>query len=290
MTKNPAKNFKTVLGTAVHTLTAYPAVFFPFLILGFIQLLILEFLYFIPRPPLSDVIGPIVRRLWSEAFLHYPLDLVLLPKLYYYAQIVIYLIIGGFLAGVAVKLIASINSDSKITVGKAFKETLPSYVHILLNSILSFAVFLGLSQVYGLAVRRALQIRSEAGVFFWIKKVVILGEPYANFLIGIFVTALLAFVIPIIVIERKKFFAALFLNFKSLWRSFIFVFFIILLPTLLYVPILLLRSNINVLMDATVPDIQLWSIVLSIVVTLVIDAVVITAVTTYYLFKKESIS
>ena len=164
--KDPSKSIVTLLGTAMQTLKTHPVIFLPFCFLGFFQLLTLEILYFIPRPPLVSVLGPVVRRLWADAFLHYPLNLILLPKLQYYAQLFIYIIIGAFFAGVAVKLIAVINNEREIRFRDAVRETLAAYVHIFINTFVSFLLFFGMSAVYQLLVKRALLIRSETGILF----------------------------------------------------------------------------------------------------------------------------
>src|SRR5262245_25858967 len=132
--KDPHKNLMTLLGNSINTLMVNPVIFYPYLILGFIQLLALEILYFAPQSSLSVFFGPIIRRLWSESFLHYPLDLVLLPKLYYYAQIFIYIFIGGFLTSMLIQFISAINHDQKLNLKVVFKETLPRYIHIVIYS------------------------------------------------------------------------------------------------------------------------------------------------------------
>ena len=135
---------------------------------------------------------------------------------------------------------------------------------------------------------RAMQIRSDAGIFYVVKAGILYGAPYFNLLIGTFATAVFAFVLPIIVIERKKILQAVTLNFKYLWGSFWFIFFVVLIPMLLYVPILLLQGNLSSIASRTLEGIRLLSPAISIVVLTLIDATVYTAITAYFLFKKES--
>jgi len=277
----------TLLRTSVNTFLGHSTILYPLLLIAFIQLLTLELLYFYPRFPLNVFFGPIVRRLWSEGYLHYPFNFALLPQLFYYAQLLIYIFIGAFLSAVAIEIIAAVNNEKRTSFKTAVRKTLPAYVHIFILSILSLSAVFGLSQAYGLLIQRALKLRAETGILSIIKKTILYGAPYADLLLGVIVTTALAFTIPIIVIERKKIFAALILNFRMLLRSLFFVFTIVLLPTLLYVPILLLRSNFMATVSQNMPIFQFIVLMLSVLVTIFIDATVLTATTTFYLHKKE---
>ena len=101
-------------------------------------------------------------------------------------------------------------------------------------------------------------------------------------------TALLIYIPVLIILEKKKFFAALIGNFKVLFGSFWLTFTLILIPTLFYLPLLLLRDNIGALAEMTSPEIQILIIVLSIFVTTGINIFIIASATTYYLYKKEN--
>ena len=57
--------------------------------------------------------------------------------------------------------------------------------------------------------------------------------------------------------------------------------------TVLYIPILVLRVNAGAIASKTMPEVQVLVIILSIIVTLCIDATVVTAATTWYLLNKE---
>jgi hypothetical protein len=61
----------------------------------------------------------------------------------------------------------------------------------------------------------------------------------------------------------------------------------VLFPTLLYLPVLLVRGNAGNILQATFPEMRALVLVVSVLVTMLIDATVYTSVTTYYLFQKE---
>ena len=277
-----------LLKTSIDILLGNKLILLPFCIIAFVQLLILEILYFVPRYPLSVFFAPIIRRVWSERFLHYPFNFILLPKLFQYTQTATYLFLSSFLIGVAIYIIFLINNEKKVSFRIAFQETVSSYIHIFLGALFSLLTYYGLASLYGLVIGRAFKIRSETGIFYIIKRVVTDSAPYGHLLIGILVTTVFAFVIPIIVIEKRKFFSAITINFKNLWRSFWYIFALAFIPTLLYVPVLLLRNNISNLEDTVVPGIRVLVLILNIFIVIAIDATVYTAITTYYLLQKEN--
>ena len=288
MTRNPQKQIIPLLRESVNSFVANPIILFPFITTAFIQLFVLEIIYFAPRFPLVCFFGPIINRMEGEAYLHYPQHLLMLPKWFQTAQYFLFIFVSSFLIAVAIEIIKNINNNKKVTFPNALRAMLPQYVHICLAGILTFLVFFILSKLHGLIIGRAMQIRSDEGIFHIIKVVVLYGAPYFNLLIGTFATAVFAFVLPIIVIEQKKILQAVSLNFKYLWGSFRFIFFIVLIPMLFYVPILLLQGNLSSIASQTFEGVRLLSPAISIIALTLIDATVYTAITTYFLLKKES--
>lgn len=220
--------------------------------------------------------------------MHYPLNFVVLTHWFQKAQIGIYVLFTIYFAGCAVSIIHSTNNHKRINMSSIMRKTLSSYIHLVITAMLLVAVVLGFSNLYDLLIQRAVIIRSTSGIYFMIKQVVLLGSPYFNFLIAVLATSLFAFVVPIIIIEKKKVFSAIALNFRSLWKSFVFVFIVMLLPALLYVPVLLLRTNPRVFETFLPPEAWSALIVISVIVTLYIEAIQYTAMTTYYLARREA--
>ncbi len=264
-------------------------IFYPFIIIVFINLLALEILYFAPRYPLSIFFYPLIGRIWGEEYLHYPMDLALLPKLFYYAQMVIFLFLGGFLTALTADMVAAINNEKQVNFKVSLKKSLPGYIYIVLYSLLSLLLFQVFNNAYGILMRRAFKIQSTAGIYFWIKKSVFYAAPYAQLIYGIFVAALLIYIPVLIILEKKKFLGAFISNFKALFGSFWLTFTLILIPTLFYIPFLLMRDNIGVLAEMFSPKIQILVIVLSIFVTTGINIFIVASATTYYLYKKENL-
>ena len=245
ISKNLNKQPVALLKSAFNTIVSHPAILFPFAIVAFIQIFLLEVIFFATRYPAVILIKPLVIRFRGEEFLHYPYNYFLLTAWFQNVQIPVYVLFTSFFIGSAVAVIGLINNEKKIEIKSVFKETLKSYVHLLVAGVLSVFLLWVLSMLYGLLMGRAREIRSTFGIYYVIKKIVLDGAPYFNLLISIFVITVFAFVIPFIIIDRKKVFTAIKLNFQNIQKSFWFIFVAMLLPGLLYVPILLLSTKMK---------------------------------------------
>ena len=263
-------------------------IFYPFIIVIFINSLVLEILYFSPRYPLSIFFSPIISRIWGEQYLHYPMDLMLLPKMFYYTQMVISLFLSNILIVVVVDMVAAVNSEKKVNFTASLKETLRGYIYIVLYSSLSLLMFQIFDKVYSRLLHRALKIHSTGGTYFLIKELVSYAAPYVQFIYAIFVAASLIYIPVLIILEKKKFLGALIGNFKVLFGSFWLTLSIVFIPTLFYLPLLLMRDSIGSLVEITSPEIHILIIALSVVVTTGINIFILAAATTYYLYKKEN--
>ncbi len=285
----PAPRFKisAILRSALGTIMSHPVILFPFSIVAFVQLLLLEIIYFAPREPLRRFFEPLILRFDGEVFLHYPFNFFMMTRWFQKVQIPVYLFLSTYIIGVAIAVIRDINGDRKVCIGKLFRETLSSYVHLFIMGLLSVGLLAGFNYGYGFLVRRALQISSTSGIFFIIKQTVVLGMPYFNLLFAVLVTALFAFVLPVIVIEKKKIFGAIMQNFRLLGGSFFCLAGIVLIPSLLYLPVILLRGSKQLFGDVLPPEMWGVLLVVSVFVLLLIDALQYTAITTLYLLKKE---
>jgi hypothetical protein len=276
-----------LLRITVENICQNPIILYPTFILGLIQLLILEILYFAPRHPLANFFGPLISRIWSEDFLHYPMDLVLLPKLFYYAQIFVYLFFGGFLLAITANIVATINRNHRPHLKQAFRTSSHYYVHIFCSSLISLILFQLFSTSYTAVVNAILRIKSPNLVVIKFQKIFLLATPYIQFLIGILITTLLVYVIPIIIIEKKRIVEALVLNLNILFKSFGTSFLVVFIPTIFYLPILVARNNIESIINWTLPEVQIFIIMFGVLVTMLIDLVILTTITTHYLFLKK---
>lgn len=284
--KNSERNIVFLLKRAIATLFEHKKILLPFFIIIFVQLLVLEILYFAPRYPLNIFFGPVISTMWSERYLHYPANLLLLPKLFQYVQIPIYIFVSSFFISVAIGVMININDRKIILLRAIIKRTWPAYIHIVATAALSFLCMLFFLKIYGWAFDYALNIPDDTPMLVdTLKRVIVEGGPYLNLLFSVLVTTFFAYMFPIIVIERKRFWQALVINFEMVSRFFWITFLMVMIPSLCFVPMIILRNSYAI--QRSVPEVGILALILSIFVIVAIDAVVYTALTSFYLFKKD---
>ena len=264
-----------------------PIILMPFVFIAFLEFLALEFLYFSARAPLSYIANPIIRKFFGETFIHYPGNLVVLPRLFYYKQMAIYVLVGAFLTAVAVNIFKNIKGGLPVRTKAMVRNTLKSYtsllIYAILLSILVFVVQRADIFIFSKAMRllaRLLPI-SMAPVFS-------IGFTLFLFLSNLVMQMFLIATIPIIVIERVSLLKALARSIMLGLRNFLTIFTLIFLPFFIYLPIILLKSFSTQIMDKTFPEISIYITVVGIVITIFLDSFAIMSVSQFLLDRKKN--
>lgn len=276
----------SLLGASISCLFKNPKILYPFAVLAFIQLLLMQILFFAPRFPLSMFFGPIIMRIKGAAYMQYPMSFDLMNHWFQSAQIFIFLFASSLFIGKAVMMVACVNR------GESLQERMPfmglkKYVNVIVAFLLIFIMMYGFTFLYGFLMRRAVQIRSTSGIYFLIKQAVFIGAPYFNLLFSIIVTSLCAYLLPLIVLEGKNIFGAMIKNFQLLAFSFLPLVIIISASTLFYLPVLLIRSNYRWFSTFLAPEGWQVFVIFGVFLMLFIDAVQYTAITLCYFLTKD---
>lgn len=276
----------SLLGASMSCLFKNPKILYPFAILAFVQLLLMQILFFAPRFPLAMFFGPIIMRIKGAAYMQYPLNFDLMNHWFQSAQIFIFLFVSSLLIGKAIMMVACVNR------GESLAEKMPlvgfkKYVNVIVAFLLIFIMMYGLTFLYGFLMRRAVQIRSTSGIYFLIKQAIFIGAPYFNLLFSIIVTSLFAYMLPLIVLEGKNVFSSVVKNFKLLAFSFWPLVIVISISTLFYLPVLLIRSNYRWFSTFIAPEGWQVFVIFGVLLMLFIDAVQYTAITLCYFLTKD---
>ncbi|MDD5136050.1 MAG: hypothetical protein PHN63_01735, partial [Candidatus Omnitrophica bacterium] len=133
-------NIKKNWISTVEMLSKNRSIFGPFVIIGLIECLLLELSYFAARFPLSKVFGPIIKKFFGEAYLHYPMNLELVPKLFYTGQMAAYIFIGAFLTAVAVQMIVNIRTGHPVILKAIVKSTAKRYMTFVAYGLIYIVV------------------------------------------------------------------------------------------------------------------------------------------------------
>ncbi len=263
-----------------------PVVIMPFIIVAFLEALALELIYFSTRYPISLIANPITRKFFGEAFLHYPGNMVLLPRLFYYAQVVIYVSVGVFLTAISVNMFKNIKAGLPLKTNALVKNALKNY----------FSFF-----IYGLIIVILLFAIRKSGLFIFPKIVrlsmkLIPGIPeqvyyscltLSLFFINLIVQTFLILTVPIIVIDKNGLIKALVKSIYLAVRNFLNIFGLLLLPFLIYLPLTLLKSFSIELVDKTFPEINLYITLAGVIITVFLDSFIILCISEWLLDYRE---
>lgn len=284
-TKISVKHSLNLLGNSIALPFKSPQILYPFGILAFIQVFLMEIIFFATRMPLVKIFGPIIERLRGPIFLHYPFNFDLLANIFQAFQPFVFIFISSIIIGKAVVIVVQLNEGKGVD--QMPKLGLKTCVNLMVAFLMIYIIASGFVAGYDLLIRRAVRIRSTAGFYFLIKQAVLIGAPYFNLLFSIIITTLLAYLVPLIVLAKQNIFIALWTNFKMIGKSFFMLLIIIFISSLFYVPVLLIQSNQQWL--GSFLSIEGWQIfkIFSVLLLLFIDAIQYTAITTCYLLTKE---
>jgi hypothetical protein len=251
-----------------------PIVLMPFVFIAFLEILALEFLYFSPRAPLSYITSPIIRKFFGEAAIHYPANLLILAKLFYYLQIAIYISIGVMLSAAAVNIFNNIKMGLPVRLGVMLKNSAKRY----------FGYF-----AYGCLVMTALFLLNKMDVMLFPKAARLIGKllpqispvflysgfTLFQFLGSVVVYTLLISVVPLMVIEKRPFLKSCILSIYMGVRNFFGIFSLILLPFIIYLPLSILKNFPGQLADKLFPEANLFVLIAGSILTIFVDCFVI---------------
>ena len=247
-----------------------PGITVPFIILSFINAFALYLLYLSPQRPVSLLLAPPVRAFFGEKFLHYPLNFVILPKLFWYAQVSISVSFGVILTALAVAIVAKAYDGQRplfflnlIQVVKRYFALLCVWLIPFVLGIVVFKLFLKMAGFTG--GMRSLYVTSMA------------------FLLSVIVQIIFIYTVPLIVIKKRSLLSSLFENVRVLIKLFVPSLFLVVVPAAVYLPVLLLKSKTVYLMTRLFPEVSLLILAAGIFVTFFIDLLIITSTTILFM-------
>ena len=141
------KALKTAYLNSLKTFKKSPSVFIPFIIFTLFESAALAVIYFIPRSPLKEILGPPIRTFWGERFLHFPVNFLLYPKLISLAKMGLTILVGSLLTGMAVAIIISIHNNKKVKLSAAFMTALKKYISLFIVVLIFTLLFYVLNKV-----------------------------------------------------------------------------------------------------------------------------------------------
>lgn len=285
------KNSKALLKVYQNTFLSFKKnhlIYLPFLIFAVAEAISLILIVLAPRTPLVLIFGPPIRTFWGEGFLHYPANFLLLPKLASLSRMFLSLLLGSLLTGIAVLMLRDYYNNKRQTLTSYFKVTLSNYPSLFLVVLIFTASFYFLTKVLILGLAKYFTGGHRQLLFLsartWMGPILL----FLNFLFIIFIQSIFVFAIPLIMIEKRKFISAIAGSFSLFRRMFLRTIILIILPMLLYLPIIILNYKAAFLIEELFPEAIFIVLFAGIIISsLIVDPVITISATCLYLLYKE---
>ncbi|MFH0764070.1 MAG: hypothetical protein V1927_03625 [Candidatus Omnitrophota bacterium] len=264
----------------------HPVVLTPFIVISFLECLILEAAYFCTRNPLLIILRPIVRKFFGEQFLHYPENLVLMPRLFNFGQLALYILVNVFITGMAIQIFLNIKNSTPVIFKAIVRATAKKYMALFLYGLIYVIAILILQKVEGFVFLNTIGFISRH-LFKVPVKLVMIGSSLLFFFTSTVLNVFLILVIPVIVIEKKQFIGAILRSMALGAGNFIKLFCLLLLPLIFYLPILMMKAFLVAIMNKTFPEVSLYVMLLGIVIAVFIDCFIAISTAQFLLDAKE---
>ncbi|MCQ9208674.1 MAG: hypothetical protein NG712_04775 [Omnitrophica bacterium] len=258
-----------------------PIVILPFFIVAFFEGLALELTYFSCRKPLLLILGPVIRKFSGEPSLHYPINLLKLPGFFYYSQILIYIFAGVFLAAITVNILKNIRGSLPLKTNALIKNAAKRYFTFVMFGIIVIALMFLLKKGDTFIYTKFMQVLPQIS-----PNLQTLGFILFLFLTNVILQTFFVLVIPILVIRKASLLKALGSSIAMGFRNFFSIFTLILVPFIVYLPIILLKSYSGALAGKTFPEISLYIVGVGIIATAFVECIIIVCAT-HFLLEKE---
>ena len=252
-----------------------PVLLLPFLIVGLFDGILLTLIFLAPQPPFSSLLAPPIRAFWGEQYLHYPLNFVLIPKLFNYTHIIITAVFGVLMTGLAIGMLQ-----------EAKNGTQPK---ILLNLFYAIKRYFAIFTIW--LIMFILALVFYRAPYFFIQtsnKVAIQTIYYLAFFAVSLIQVVFIYAIPAALIERRGLISAIKRGLPFSRRYFLATLMLVMIPALFYIPIMIMKGKSLVLMNRFFPEIVLIILTAGIVVTILIDFLVTSSTTILFLNQREA--
>jgi len=281
-------SLKRVYDRTTQAIKNNPVLLLPFAAFAAFEFITLIIIYLAPRMPLKLLLGPPIRALWGEKFLHYPVNFILLPRLISLARIGLTVVIGSFLTGVATILVFNIYRKTKINLKNVFNLALKKYVSLFAIVLLFTLVFYFLDKITTKLLIKYF-VSGHSRLLFLGPKIW-LGPALAclNFTLAVIVQSAFVYAIPILLIEGETLTKAVLKSILLFKKLFLKTIILVGLPMLIYIPIITLQSEPAFLITRLFPEAVLLMSILSLIIcSLVIDLSITLTTTHLYLMHKD---
>jgi len=276
---------KSVWSVTFKTLAKYPVLLIPFFVNAVFQGLVLTVLFYYPRSPFSAIFGPPVKAFYGIRFLHYPYNFLLLPKLFYYGQVLMTLTLGVVMFGMAMGMVSQIHTEgTKPRIGGNINRSLRRYLPLAGVWLVTFIISLIILRGPAFLITKFMQPTTFARILLQVVS-------YGGILAVFIMEALFIYAYPAIVVERAGFLKGIARSFSVSKGVFLTTAILVIVPRILDFIGLIMKEKIAGAANITFPDFpEITAVILAILIgiTLITDSLVFLSTANLFMLKKDT--
>ena len=273
---------KSVWSMTFKMVRRYPSILFPFFMIAVSQAIVLAIMFYFPRPPLSIIFAQPIRAFFGEQFLHYPSNFLLLPRLFYFGQVVVMVTIGAIMFGTAIGLIHRANKkDEAYGVADSLNRSVRHYLTLVGIWVVIFCLSLIILRFPGFLITKFL---SRTPLVSALLQVLF----YGGFLLVFLVEALFIYAYPAAVLEDRGLLSAIKRSLRVSRKVFSTTFILIAIPRILEVLVIALRRYALMRVNRVLPELTLVILGLVITASFIADFLVMSSTVNLFVLTKEA--
>jgi len=234
----------------------HPKLFIPFIITAACDSIGLYILYLAPQRPVSYLLAPPIRRFLGEKFLHYPSNLLILPRFYNYAHLVISATIGVLMTGLVISMLSQLSEGRKPRLLVGFVNALRRSLSLVGVWIVMFLLSFSAQKLMGLFTG------GEAPS---------IALSFLTYLAMILAQVVFIYAMPVVMIDRRNFFSALIRGFKFFVKFLLPTLILTLVPALPQFPVIALNHYASGLVGKFGPETVVFIMGAGIFITFIMD-------------------
>lgn len=254
------------------------SIFLPYFLFAVLQGIVLTILIFFFIPPFSRVLVPLMLRFYGELALHYPHSYMVLPFLFSGVnRWLLNPLASWLIIGTATLMFAAGYRGQRPRLGRSFGKALRLWVPLFVVGLVEWGVVLGLTQLLRLTATEVLQWGAQAHRLFRV----------AGFLLNVIFVVPFAFTAAYVVLGNQNIWRALKGSFSLAKSNYGVTFLIIAIPAFFSWAVDFITGKAPQIVFKFSPEIVVLLLILGIVTTLVVNFVIVGALTAFYLHATE---
>lgn len=249
----------------------------PLLIYAAVQLVVLVMLALFAYPPFVSFVMPLIRWRLGEAAMHYPGSFLALRAIFGQVDMVLTVVLGGFVTGAAVWLFSVYYGGGEDPPATGFRVAAKRYVPLLVIALVGLAIAQIVTRVpmtlWG-------YLADERPMRFRLLRMMTIGAVMV-------VQALLVYAIPYVILGGRRVWSALGASLSLATRNPITTFLIVAVPAALELIPAWLSRNSSVIMYRFAPESMVMILAVWIVAIFFVTYLMVGAATRFYIYATQ---